>query len=144
MSNTNPVWTIHANGLTGPGNRSYLIGCHITTNNDVPPTAYLFTLPNITQVLSTYAPGGPLPSGDFDFPMFGPWDGNYWYIHVTSLGGTSVPSGNWKTLPGAAKGKPTGTPGEEDGTWTAQAGTGADHPKTRVKTKTKTAKSTGA
>lgn len=136
----NSVWTIHANGLTGPGNRSYLIGCHITTNSAVPPTGYVFTLPNITQVLAT-SPGTTLPTSGFTFSPFD-WNGNTFTIRIDTLGTpSSAWSGKWTTLP--VKAKPTGTPGEEDGGWTAQAGGGADD-KTKIKAKTKTAKSTGA
>ena len=115
----NSVWTIHANGLdpNSGQNRVYLIGCHITTNSADPPTAYEFTLPNITEVLSTTT-GYTLPTGEFDFPEFGLWDGNMWNIHVKTLndpGGQA--EGKWHT---------TSTDGtDEDGNWTAQAGTGA-------------------
>jgi hypothetical protein len=143
MSNTNPVWTIQPSGLTGPGNRSYLIGCHITTNSANPPTGYVFTLPNITQILGT-SPGTTLPTSGFTFSTFD-WNGNTFTIEVGTLGASGAPwSGKWSTTPIQGKGKPTGTPGDEDGTWTAQAGTGADDRKTKVKTKSKTAKSTGA
>src|SRR5207253_2299740 len=111
---SNNVWTITAHGLKGGSNKVYLIGCHITTNSADPPTAYEFTLPNITQILST-TPGNTLPTGSFDFPEFGPWDGNFWTIHVTTLNGPGgEASGKWSTRSSEGTG--------DDGDWTAQAG----------------------
>ena len=111
----NNVWTINAS--TNPPGSTDLVGCHITTN--AAGTAYEFTEPNIHDVLSTTS-GSSLPTGQFTFPPFN-YDGvNNWSITVTSLV-TNPASGTWSVPASELEGTPA-----ESGTWTAQAGGGAD------------------
>ncbi|MFN2531677.1 MAG: hypothetical protein ABR555_10295 [Pyrinomonadaceae bacterium] len=111
------VWTIHSNGLTGGNDKSDLVGCHV--NVDGTGTHYQFTEPNINNVLSTTT-GTSLPTPTFNFPSFS-YQGHTWEISVTTLtGGASnnQAQGNWNND------DPEIT-GEQDGTWTAQAGSTA-------------------
>jgi hypothetical protein len=116
-------WTISQ--ARGQRDAADLIGCHITIN--AAGTAYQFTGPNPSQVLSTTT-GGTLPTPPFDFPEFpfpGLGPGVYdWRIHVQTLtGGVSQTraEGTWRNNDPA-----TDPTDDETGTWTAQAGSGVD------------------
>ena len=112
------VWTIHAGDVTGGGTKNDLVGCHITTNDD--DTAYEFTDNNINEVLST-TPGTSLPTPPFTFPSFD-LDGYTWTITVNTLtggAGGNHAEGDWEN-------NATSISAAEEGTWTAQAGGGAE------------------
>lgn len=112
------VWTINAGGVTGGSTKSDLVGCHITTNDA--GTAYEFTDNNITTVLAT-TPGTSLPTPPFEFPSFG-LAGYTWTISVNTLtggAGGNQAEGDW------SNDAPT-VSADEDGTYTAQAGSGAE------------------
>lgn len=112
------VWTIHAGDVTGGSSKTNLVGCHITVNDA--GTAYEFTDNNINEVLSTTS-GTSLPTPPFTFPSFG-LDEYTWTIVVNTLtGGASgnQAEGTW------SNNAPTIIAGE-DGTYTAQAGSGTE------------------
>jgi hypothetical protein len=112
------VWTINAGDVTGGNTKTDLVGCHITTNDD--DTAYEFTDNNINTVLAT-TPGTSLPTPPFTFPEFD-LDGYTWTITVNTLtggAGGNRAAGDW------SNNAPTITAAEE-GTYTAQAGGGAE------------------
>ena len=112
------VWTINAGDVTGGSTKNDLVGCHITTNDD--DTAYEFTDNNINEVLST-TPGTSLPTPPFTFPSFD-LDGYTWTITVNTLTGGA--GGN--QAEGAWKNNAPSITEAEEGTWTAQAGGGAE------------------
>ena len=131
---TQPVWTLNASGIIPPGPPgSQLAGCHITKNSA--GTAYQFTAPNITNVLSTSGP--PLPTASFTFPQF-TYAGFNWIIEVNlPLTPGANGSGTWSIVSpklafasgthGHGRGLPTAP---QSGEYTAQAGsqTGEDDP----------------
>jgi hypothetical protein len=111
------VWTIHASGITGGSQGQDLVGCHI--NQNAAGTAYQFTAPNITNILSTTT-GTTLPTAPFSFPRF-TYDGNTWDIYVSTLNGgasSNQAEGNWDT--NAENNTKETDP--QSGEWTAQAG----------------------
>lgn len=108
------VWTIHSGDVTGGKDKSDLVGCHINTN--AAGTAYQFTDRNINTVLSTTS-GSSLPTPPFTFPSFSK-NGYNWAISVSSLTGGA--SGN--QAEGTWSNDDPQIAAEEDGTWTAQAG----------------------
>ena len=111
------IWTLHANGISGGSNGQDLVGCHI--NQNAAGTAYQFTAPNVTNVLSTTT-GTTLPTAPFDFPEF-TYAGDTWNISVSTLSGGAVSNqaqGSWDS-DDENKIKETGP---ESGEWTAQAG----------------------
>ena len=111
------VWTIHANGVTGGSQGQDLVGCHI--NQNAAGTAYQFTAPNITNILSTTT-GTTLPIAPFSFPEF-TYEGNTWDIDVTTLNGgasSNQAQGSWET--NADNSIKETDP--QSGEWTAQAG----------------------
>jgi hypothetical protein len=110
-----PIWTLPASLITGGSAGVKLAGCHITT--DAAGTAYEFTEPNITKVLSTTT-GSSLPSVPFTFPTFS-YKGLDWNITVTSLSVGVNGHGTWST-----PGNETLPTGPENGDYTAQAGAG--------------------
>jgi hypothetical protein len=112
------VWTINAGDVTGGSTKPDLVGCHITTNDD--DTAYEFTNNNINEVLATTT-GTSLPTPPFAFPEFD-LDGYTWTITVNTLTGGAAGNqaeGDW------SNNAPTIAAAEE-GTYTAQAGSGTD------------------
>ncbi len=111
MPNT---WTIHADGVTGGKDKADLVGCHINVN--AAGTAYQFTQPNITNVLST-TDTTSLPTPPFDFPNF-PYQNFNWDISVDTL--TGGPSNN--QAQGTWTNDDPSIAGEEDGTWVGQVG----------------------
>jgi hypothetical protein len=121
------IWTINRGDVNGGALGSNLVGCHI--NENTAGTAYQFTEPNITNVLSTSST--PLPTGAFDFPTF-VYSGPTWAIHVSSLSTNQI-SGSWIATTYQLEGT-----SEESGDWTAQAGSGAggdeDEPETATST----------
>lgn len=111
------VWTIHHGDVTGGATKSDLHGCHIQTNDD--DTAYLFTKGNDT--LATATNNGTLPTPPFSFEGFGL--ATYtWTLTVTTLtGGASgnQAQGTWRNnAPNPAD--------DQDGSFTAQAGSGVE------------------
>jgi hypothetical protein len=113
---TTPPWTVNASGMPVGSDGLLLVGCHITVN--AAGTAYQFTKPNITEVLSTTT-GTTLPTPTFSFPTFSYKDQD-WTISVTSLPANANGGGTWST-PGGKK-----RTGSQNGDYTAQAGTGTD------------------
>ena len=114
------VWTLHANGISGGSNGQDLVGCHI--NQNAAGTAYQFTAPNITNVLSTTT-GTTLPTAPFDFPEF-TYDGDTWNIHVSTLtagSGSNQAQGSWAS----DDSNDIKETGPQSGEWTAQAGSTA-------------------
>jgi len=114
------IWTLHANGISGGSNGQDLVGCHI--NQNAAGTAYQFTAPNITNVLSTTT-GTTLPTAPFDFPEF-TYDNDTWNISVSTLSGGAASNqaqGSWHS-DDAHDIKETGP---QSGEWTAQAGSTA-------------------
>jgi len=112
------VWTINAGDVTGGGTKNDLVGCHITTNDD--DSAFEFTDNNINEVLST-TPGDSLPTAPFTFPSFD-LDGYTWTITVNTLtggAGGNQAEGDWENNAPSIS-------AAEEGTWTAQAGGGAE------------------
>jgi len=111
------IYTLNASGITPVGSygQANLAGCHVTLN--AAGTAYLFTQPNINNVLAQAGP--PLPSVPFSFPTFG-WQGVDWNLTVTSLAPGAV-SGTWST-PGMPIAKPDDTVNPQNGDFTAQTG----------------------
>jgi len=112
------VWTINAGDVTGGSTKTDLVGCHITTNDD--GTAYEFTDNNINTVLAT-TPGTSLPTTPFTFPAFG-LAGYTWTIIVNTLtggAGGNQAEGTWSN-------NAPGISAAEEGTYTAQAGGGAE------------------
>jgi hypothetical protein len=110
------IWTINA--VTGGSTKSDLVGCHIKEN--AAGIAYEFTNNNPNDVLST-TPTASLPTPPFQFPDFD-LDGYTWQITVNTLtGGPSEnrAEGYWHNN---AAPDPVAA---EDGTYTAQAGSGA-------------------
>lgn len=109
-------FTINASGVTGGKDRTDLVGCHFVQNTD----NYQFTAPDNT-VLSTNGP--PLPSLPFNFPNF-VYDEWSWTIAVNTLTGgpaNNQPGGTWFNTDVNIT--------NEEGTWTAQAGSGEDEDK---------------
>jgi hypothetical protein len=108
------VWTIHHGDVTGGATRSNLHGCRITTNDS--NTAYLFMKGN-DQLSSTDT--SSLPATPFEFQDF-PLADYTWNVTVNTLtGGASgdQAQGTWNN--------DAPTPADEqDGTFTAQAGSG--------------------
>lgn len=109
------IWTINA--VTGGSTKSDLVGCHIK-ENDL-GTAYIFTDTNPNVVLSTTETTS-LPTPPFVFPNFG-LDGYDWRVTVDTL--TGGPSGN--RAEGDWSNNAPDPVAAEDGTYTAQAGSGA-------------------
>lgn len=112
------VWTIAAGDVTGGSHKNDLVGCHITTNDN--GTAYEFTNNNINDVLATTT-GTSLPTPPFTFPDFD-LDGYTWTIDVDTLtggAGGNQAEGSW------SNNAPT-ISADEEGTWTAQAGSGTE------------------
>ena len=106
-----PIWTLTANNIGGGSDGQDLAGCHITQN--AAGTAYLFTKPNINEVLSTMGP--PLPTTSFTFPAFDYKDLKNWSISVTlPLTVGSNATGSW-SIPGQKR------TGNQSGTYTAQS-----------------------
>jgi hypothetical protein len=107
------IWTINNGDVAGGKDGTDLVGCHIVKN--ALGTGYEFTKPSIDDILATTT-GNSLPTAPFDFPQF-TYKGYNWNIHVGSLSGSF--SGTWQNNdPQIAD--------DETGTWTAQAGAGAD------------------
>jgi hypothetical protein len=88
---SSPVWTLTTVGGGSAG--ANLAGCHITKNTA--GTAYVFTKPDISDVLSTSS-GSSLPTGSFTFPVFS-YNGLSWTIAVSALTPGSNASGTWNT-----------------------------------------------
>jgi len=111
------VWTIHHGDVTGGATKSDLHGCHITINDA--NTAYEFVKGNDT--LATSSDNGTLPATPFKFLDFG-LAGYTWTVTVTTLtGGASgnQAQGSWNNdAPNPAD--------AQEGTFTAQAGSGVD------------------
>jgi hypothetical protein len=111
------VWTIHHGDVTGGPTKSDLHGFHIQENDD--STAYLFVKGNDTYATATN--NGTLPTTPFSFVGFG-LDSYTWTVTVTTLtGGASgnQAQGTWtNNAPNPAD--------EQDGTFTAQAGSGVE------------------
>jgi hypothetical protein len=97
---TPSVWTLNASGINGGSNGKLLAGCHIILN--AAGTAYEFTAPNISHILSTAGP--PLPTPAFTFPEF-EYKGFEWIIEVISLPVGATGSGAWSTPPGDESGE---------------------------------------
>jgi hypothetical protein len=109
------IWTINA--VTGGSTKSDLVGCHIKENDA--GTAYIFTDTNPNVVLSTTETTS-LPTPPFVFPNFG-LDSYDWRVTVDTL--TGGPSGN--RAEGHWSNNAPDAVAAEDGTYTAQAGSGA-------------------
>ena len=99
----------------GDGTGDALDKCEIRINKD--GTGY-----ELIAVLATTSDDGKLPQTPFAFPAFA-YMGLVWNIHVDTFNyrGLNEGFGNWTN-----NARRPGPPGEEDGTWTAQAGQGAD------------------
>ena len=112
------IWTLNASGITPAGSygNAKLAGCHITTNSA--GTAYVFTKPNINEVLATSS-GPPLPTVPFSFPQFHFHDVD-WNVTVNTLG-TLAGTGTWST-PGDGLSSPDDTVNPQNGDFTAQTG----------------------
>jgi hypothetical protein len=106
------IWTI--NTAPGGGDGLQVVGYKIAQNSA--GTGYDFTKPD-GAVLASITAAAPPPS--FTFPSFtlGLW---VWKITVTSL--SNPATGSWSNDDTPARPDPDG----ESGTWTAQAGSGAD------------------
>lgn len=122
---SNPIWTLNGSGITPPGSDgTLLVGCHITTN--AAGTNYVFTQPNINNVLST-TPGTSLPSVPFTFPLTSVYRGFQWQIYVTSLPAGATGAGQWNIPPvGDPSGHPPDPTDPKSGDFTAQSGSGLD------------------
>jgi hypothetical protein len=92
-----------------------LDACDIRVNAD--GTAY-----ELVGVLAVKSDNGVLPEPPFYFPEF-TYQGLVWNIHVETFKyqGEDKGFGQWSN-----NAQPVGPPGEEDGTWTAQAGQGVE------------------
>lgn len=89
--------------------------CEIRINKD--GTAY-----ELVAVLATKSDDGKLPETPFNFPPFA-YMGLVWHIQVDTFSyqGQDEGFGSWTN-----NARRPGPPGEDDGTWTAQAGQGAE------------------
>lgn len=124
MSTPTPnVWTLNASGITPAGKDGIkLVGCHIKFNSGT----YLFTEPNINNVLASYTPPTPAPTS-FTFPQF-TYDKRNWSITVNlPLTSGANGSGTWAVLGKQAFATPMPPPPASpntNGEYTAQAGSG--------------------